>query len=221
MSEEFKIDFEEEEKKVIKETSESEISTVKIVDTDKKSHEISNKRKNPFHLNQNTDPILDESTKKFDDSVWGPFRIRQFEHLEIKEDEPLFRTPLINVKEGDTHFSIIVELPGLDKKDVVISFQGGILEITGEKTAKVKKEKDEKKHKDKEKKEEKKEKHKEKEKDKKKEKKEKFTELEGEFIRREFRSSTFYRCFRVPEEINREGIKANFDNGILTTWQEN
>jgi HSP20 family protein len=123
----------------------------------------------------------------------------------------LFRTPLTNIKESDSHFNLIVELPGLDKKDVAISFQGGILEIKGEKSEKVKKEKEEKKDKDKEKKE----KHKEKEKDKKKEKKEKFKVIEGEFIRREFRASTFYRTFSLPEEIESEGIKAKFDNGIL------
>lgn len=218
MDEEFNINFEieeEEEKEESEEISEPEKPITEILEVEKKSQEISNKRKKPFILNQATDPILDESTRKFDDSIWGPFRIRQHEHLDIKEIEPLYRTPLTNIKESDTHFNIFIELPGLDKNDVNISFQGGILEITGEKSEKVKKKKDEKKDKDKEKKEEKKDKHKEKEKDKKKEKKEKFKEIKGDFIRREYRSSTFYRCFSLPEEINREGIKAKFDNGIL------
>ncbi|MFX1379263.1 MAG: Hsp20/alpha crystallin family protein [Promethearchaeota archaeon] len=136
------------------------------------------------------------------------FKIKSAESLEIKEDEPFYRSPLVNIIESEDLYYFIVELPGLDKKHVEISLQGGILELRGEKAIKDKEKKDEKKEKDKkDKKDEKKEKDK---------KREKYEEVKGNYIRREIRTDNFFRSFLINEEdINAEEIDASFKNGVL------
>ncbi len=200
---------EEIKKEIDNEESVSEvIKDEKNIESEKKKEEIESKTHQTFFLNQSKDR-LEES------SVWGSFRIRSAESLEIHEDESFYRTPLTNIIENETGYYFLVELPGLDKRHVKITLQEGILEIFGEKAIKHKEEKEEKKKKekkeDKDKKGEKKDKHKEK-KDK---KKEKYKDVKGDFLRREFRSPSFYRSFHLPEEINSEGIDANFKNGVL------
>lgn len=144
------------------------------------------------------------------------FRTSDPETLEFKENEPFYRNPLTNIIENDELFYILVELPGLDKRNVKISLQDGILELIGEKTIKDKDKKEEKK--EKEKKEEKKDKEKKEKKDEKKDKdkkKEKIKEIKGDYLRRDFWSTSFYRSFHLPEDIDPEGIDAIFKNGIL------
>jgi HSP20 family protein len=41
-------------------------------------------------------------------------------------------------------------------------------------------------------------------------------EKEGEFVRKEYRSSSYYRAFNLPENIDEDAIDASFDKGILT-----
>ncbi|MCK4285760.1 MAG: Hsp20/alpha crystallin family protein [Candidatus Lokiarchaeota archaeon] len=182
------------------------------VEIDKKKEkgeqEIATKKKKAFFLGQSKDSTDDSSE-------WGSFRIRSINSTEILDNESFYRTPLTNIIENETGYFFLVELPGLNKKHVNITLQEGILEILGEKTFKNKEEKEEKKKKekkeDKDKKDEKKDKHKEK-KDK---KKEKYKDVKGDFLRREFRSPSFYRSFQLPEEISSEGIDASFKNGVL------
>ncbi|MFX0088125.1 MAG: Hsp20/alpha crystallin family protein [Candidatus Hodarchaeota archaeon] len=131
------------------------------------------------------------------------FKVEDPESIEITESEPIYRNPLTNIIESEDVFYIQMELPGLDKKHVKISLQEGILEIMGEKSEKEKKDKDKEK---KEKKDEKKDKDK---------KKEKFKEIKGDYLRREIRTSNFFRCFHLPEDIHPEEIDASFKNGIL------
>ena len=38
---------------------------------------------------------------------------------------------------------------------------------------------------------------------------------EGKFVRREFSYSSFQRSFRLPDTVNGEDIKANYENGVL------
>jgi len=134
------------------------------------------------------------------------------ETLEIMENEPLYRVPLTNIIESKDVYYVLVELPGLDKKNVKISLQEGILELLGEKTIKDKEKKEEKKEKEKDKKEKDKKDKDKKDKDK---KKEKFKEIKGEYLRREIRTTNFFRCFHLPEDITPEEIDASFKNGIL------
>ncbi|MFX0080518.1 MAG: Hsp20/alpha crystallin family protein [Candidatus Hodarchaeota archaeon] len=173
------------------------------IEIEKKQQEIGLKRKQTFFLNQSKDTTIDNS-------IWGKFKIRPAESIEIVEDEKIYRTPLANIVENDDAYIFFIELPGLDKKYVNITLQEGILEILGEKALKYKEDKDEKK--EKKEKEEKKDKHKEK---KEKESKKKEKEIKGDYLRREFISASFYRSFHLPEEINSEGIDASFKNGVL------
>jgi HSP20 family protein len=46
-------------------------------------------------------------------------------------------------------------------------------------------------------------------------KEEKKEEKNGTVIRKEFRSSSFYRCFSLPENINEDAIEANLDKGTI------
>ncbi|MFX1371755.1 MAG: Hsp20/alpha crystallin family protein [Promethearchaeota archaeon] len=46
-------------------------------------------------------------------------------------------------------------------------------------------------------------------------KEEKKEEKEGVLIRREFRSSRYYRSFSLPENSDEDGIEANLDKGVL------
>lgn len=202
MNENVNNEFKEEEKDVEKIEKKNEI------ENENKEREIDLKKKKAFFLHQSKDSMEDNSE-------WGSFRIRSAESLEILEDESFYRTPLTNLIENKNEYYFLVELPGLDKRHVNITLQEGILEILGEKAFKHKEGKEDNKKKekkeDKEKKDEKKDKHKEK-KDK---KKDKYKDVKGDFLRREFRTPSFYRSFRLPEEINSEGIDANFKNGVL------
>jgi len=133
----------------------------------------------------------------------SPFKTEHLESLEISESEPFYRTALTNIIEGKDGYYISIELPGLNKKNVKITLEEGILEIVGEKKIIEKEKKEEKKDKDKKEK---------KDKDK---KKEKIKEIKGDYLRREFRPANFYRCFYLPEDISTEDIDAKFKNGIL------
>ena len=177
---------------------------------EKKIQEISIKRKQAFPLSQSKD-------RTSEDSAWGNYIIRTSDSLEIMENEPYYRTPLTNIIESDIQVQLFIELPGLDKKNVKITFQEGILELKGDiiKKNKDKKDKDkDKKDKDKDKKDKDKDK-KDKDKEKKDKKKEKFREIKGPYLRREFKSPSFYRAFILPEDILSEDIDASFRNGVL------
>ncbi len=188
VGDEKEVEEEGEEKIDIKEEKEE------IIDIAEKEEEITLKRKKPFPLCQSEDQPVD-------DSVWGAFKIRPTDSLDLIENEPFYRTPLVNVTENEKQYTLFVELPGLNKRNVEIMFQEGTLEIKGDKIINHKDKKKEKKEKDKEKKD--------------KEKKEKKEEPPGEFIRREYRATSFYRSFILPEDINKETIKASFENGVL------
>ncbi|MBN1800487.1 MAG: Hsp20/alpha crystallin family protein [Candidatus Lokiarchaeota archaeon] len=46
-------------------------------------------------------------------------------------------------------------------------------------------------------------------------KEEKREEKEGKLVRREYRSSSYYRCFSLPENANEDLVNATLDKGIL------
>ncbi len=155
-----------------------------IVENKKKEEETTNKRNKACH-----------------------FKVEDSESLDIKLDEPFYRDPLSNIIETEELYYLQIELPGLDKKNVQISLQKGLLEIRGEKTIKDKEKKEDKKEKEKkEKKDEKKDKDK---------KKEKYEDIKGVYLRREIRTNNFFRCFQLPEDILPEDIDASFKNGVL------
>ncbi|MFX1237143.1 MAG: Hsp20/alpha crystallin family protein [Promethearchaeota archaeon] len=121
------------------------------------------------------------SSSFFDDWNW-PFSRRRYKplNLEIRDTEPIFRTSLANISEDENNFLITAELPGIDKGNIELTVQDGMLEIKSE-------------HKD-----------------------EKKEEKEGQLIRREWHSSSYYRAFKLPEHIDESTIDANLNKGILT-----
>jgi len=144
----------------------------------KKSRELTVRRENPFSLFQEMDRMFDSF---FNDDFWpfGLTRRRRPFSLIIREDEPIFRTPLSNITETDKAFEISAELPGMDKSDIQLSITDNMLEIRAE------------------------------------QREEKKEEKEGEYVRRECRSSSFYRAFNLPENIDENAIDANIDKGVL------
>jgi HSP20 family protein len=78
--------------------------------------------------------------KKFIPDIFEDFRERVntlFEDFLGEEDPGSLHkrdfTPSINLKEDDDKIYVEVEIPGVDKKDVEISFDHGMLNIKGEK----------------------------------------------------------------------------------------
>jgi len=47
-------------------------------------------------------------------------------------------------------------------------------------------------------------------------KQKKVEETGDELIRREYRSSSYFRCFKLPDNIDSDKIEANLENGILS-----
>ena len=144
---------------------------------DKKSRELTVRRESPFSLFQEMDRWFDDV---FDDFLW-PFSRRRHNpfNLVVRDIEPIFRTPLTNIKESENHFDITAELPGINKGDIELTIQDGKLEIKGES------------------------------------KEETTEEVDGQSVRREFRSSNYYRAFNLPEYIDEDSIEANLEKGIL------
>ena len=144
----------------------------------KKSRELIVRRENPFSLFQEMDRMFDSF---FNDDLWpfGLTRRRRPLGLIIREDEPIFRTPLSNITETEDAFEISAELPGMDKSDIQLTIIDNMLEIRGE------------------------------------QKEEKKEEKEGEYVRRECRSTSFYRAFNLPENIDENSIDTNLDKGVL------
>jgi len=145
---------------------------------DKKSRELSIRREKPFSLFQQMDRMFDDM---FEDISW-PFSRRSYRPLDlmVRENEPLFRTPLANIKDLKDHFEISAELPGLEKSNIELTIKDDIMEIKGEHKEETKEEK------------------------------------EGQLVRREYHSSSYYRAFNLPENIDKDNIDANLDKGILT-----
>jgi len=111
---------------------------------DKKSREITVRRENPFSLFQEMDQLFDSlSSSMFNDTYW-PFSRRRYRPLtlRIREDDPVFRTPLANISEDEENFNITAELPGIEKGDIELSIQDGMLEIKSEHKEEKKEEKD-------------------------------------------------------------------------------
>ncbi|MFT5176789.1 MAG: HSP20 family protein [Gammaproteobacteria bacterium] len=48
--------------------------------------------------------------------------------------------PTVDIKEGDDHFSIYADVPGVDSKDIDVSMHNGVLTIKGERRAETKEE---------------------------------------------------------------------------------
>ncbi len=143
---------------------------------EKRSRELSIRRENPFSLFQQMDRLFDDLSRGFFED-WRPRFPRDFKLAD--REEPLFRTPLSNIKEAEDHFEISAEMPGLDKGEIEVTFHDDVLEIKGN----IEEESEEKE--------------------------------EGETVRREYSSKSYYRAFRLPENIDQDAIDAQLETGVL------
>lgn len=97
-----------------------------------------------------------------------------------------YSTPRVDVKADEKGYVLEMELPGRSENDVNIELDHFTLTISS------------------------------KEESAKEEKKEEKENAKINWIIRERRSSQFKRSFTLPEDVNTDGITANFKNGILT-----
>ena len=88
-------------------------------------------------------------------------------------------TPAADIRETKEAYLVEAELPGLSKEDVSVTFENGILTLSGERRF------------------------------------EKETEEEN-YRRVERRYGSFSRAFSLPREVDAEGVKATFKDGLLT-----
>ena len=95
-----------------------------------------------------------------------------------EEYESAVWMPLTDIKETNDEYRLMLDIPGVDKKDVKISFSNGELQISGER------------------------------KEEKEDKNEKYHRVERSF-------GKYYRSFRLPDKIQQDNIKAEFNNGSL------
>jgi HSP20 family protein len=86
--------------------------------------------------------------------------------------------PAFDVSETEKEYVISGELPGIDPKDLEVTFTDGILSIKGEK-------------------------------------KQESEEKNEDYHRIERHYGSFQRSFRVPENVDREKLDANYKDGIL------
>nr|AFK83740.1 Hsp20/alpha crystallin family protein [uncultured bacterium 35A20] len=110
----------------------------------------------------------------FGDSVLSPTG-RVYSHI-----------PAVDVRETENAYTLDMELPGYDEKNIEVHMDGSSLTITSkqEEMKSANGEKDEK--------------------------------AEGTYILRERSLSTFSRSFKLPENADPEAVSAGFKNGILT-----
>ncbi|HHT0591827.1 TPA: Hsp20/alpha crystallin family protein [Legionella anisa] len=90
------------------------------------------KKGNPFSIEHSHNPFLnlqqevDKAFHDFYDMFTSDKNLSQFESLNL--------IPSMDVVEDKDHFTIQMEMPGMDEKDINVSFSGNVLTITGEKS---------------------------------------------------------------------------------------
>lgn len=119
--------------------------------------------------------IFRELDRIRDDFVWN---FGAFPTLNIFDTDKFFQTPLSNVSEEKNCYSIESKLPGLEKTDLEITVNDGVLEVKGEQ-------------------------------------KDETEEKKRGYIRREYSESSYYRRFRIPDNVDEDKIDATLDKGIL------
>lgn len=129
---------------------------------------------NPFHqFHEEMDRLFDQAFRGFGVS---PFGLNQ-PPLPRLADGML--RPTLDLGASEKEYTITVEIPGVDEKDVKLEIANDTLTIRGEK----KQEKE---------------------------------EHEKNYYRMERSYGSFQRVLSLPEDVNQDGVKASFKNGILT-----
>jgi HSP20 family protein len=105
----------------------------------KKSHELAIRRHNPVSLFQDFDRAFNNMANESDRAFWSPTGLNALSPFRFLGEGPFFRTPLANITEDESSFTITAEMPGLEKGDIEITLHDGVLEIKGEKKERVEK----------------------------------------------------------------------------------
>ena len=90
--------------------------------------------------------------------------------------EEVFIRPAVDIFETEQGLTLVADLPGVDKDDLKIDLDQGLLTVQGNGKS----------------------------------------QMRGDSIRREFLHGSFYRQFRLSDEIDSENIAAEMKNGVLT-----
>lgn len=124
-----KVEIKEEHSKDAKEKNPEETPE------NKGKSDLAMRRYGTFPVLGSVERMFNEMNRWFDDLFWKPRRLWDMNpfSLDVFDDEPMFRTPLANITDEGDHFSLTAELPGLEKGDLEITINDGMLEIKGEK----------------------------------------------------------------------------------------
>ncbi len=93
-----------------------------------------------------------------------------------QQSEEVFIRPAVDIFETEQGLTLVADLPGVDKEDLKIDLDQGLLTVQANGKS----------------------------------------HMKGDSIRREFLHGSFYRQFRLSDEIDSENIAAEMKNGVLT-----
>ena len=93
-----------------------------------------------------------------------------------RQSEEVLIRPAVDIFETEQGLTLVADLPGVDKEDLKIDLDQGLLTVQANGKSRMK----------------------------------------GDSIRREFLHGSFYRQFRLSDEIDSENIAAEMKNGVLT-----
>jgi HSP20 family molecular chaperone IbpA len=93
-----------------------------------------------------------------------------------QQSEEVFIRPAVDIFETEQGLTLVADLPGVDKEDLKIDIDQGLLTVQANGKS----------------------------------------HMKGDSIRREFLHGSFYRQFRLSDEIDSENIAAEMKNGVLT-----
>lgn len=81
--------------------------------------------------------VLNDINKLFEQTFFPQYSRSDNSNLETTQ-----WMPAVDIKEGKHDFKLKVDLPGIDKKDVIIAMENGVLSIQGERVEEKKEESD-------------------------------------------------------------------------------
>ena len=81
--------------------------------------------------------VLNDINKLFEETFFTQYGRTDNSNLETTQ-----WMPAVDIKEGKHDFKLKVDLPGIDKKDVIISMENGVLSVQGERVEEKKEESD-------------------------------------------------------------------------------
>lgn len=81
--------------------------------------------------------VLNDINKLFEKTFFPQYSRSDNSNLETTQ-----WMPAVDIKEGKHDFKLKVDLPGIDKKDVIISMENGVLSVQGERVEEKKEESD-------------------------------------------------------------------------------